>query len=41
MAMLEREQQLREALERAEAGTASELDWHIIYFECGIKRKEK
>lgn len=40
-AMLEREQQLHEALIRAEEGKASELDWQIIYFECGLKRKEK
>jgi hypothetical protein len=36
--MLERQQRLEEALERAEQGKASEEDWQIIYFECGLKR---
>ena len=40
-AMLERMQQLEEALERAEAGQASDEDWNVIYFECGIKRRAK
>jgi len=38
-AMLEREQMLEEALMRAEKSQASEDDWKIIYFECGMNRK--
>ena len=38
-AMLERMQMLEEALERAEAGIASEDDWDIIRFECGMPRR--
>ena len=38
-AMLERMQMLEEALERAEAGVASEDDWDIIRFECGMPRR--
>lgn len=34
--MLERMQQLEEALERAEAGCATEDDWKVIRFECGM-----
>ena len=37
--MLERMQQLDEALERAEAGWASADDWKIIRFECGMPAK--
>ena len=37
-AMLERLQMLEEALDRAEAGVASEGDWDIIRFECGVPR---
>lgn len=37
--MLEREQQLQEALIRAEGNVASKEDWETIYFECGLKRK--
>lgn len=33
---LERMQMLEEALERAEAGVASESDWNTIRFECGL-----
>lgn len=29
-------QQLEEALERAEAGCATEDDWKVIRFECGM-----
>ena len=36
--MLERQQQLQEALERAERGEASEEDWNVIYYECGMRR---
>ena len=34
--MLERMQQLEEAMYRAEAGCASADDWKIIRFECGL-----
>ena len=37
--MLERMQMLEEALERAEAGVATEDDWNIIRFECGMPRR--
>jgi hypothetical protein len=37
--MLERMQQLEEALVRAKAGCASEDDWKVIYFECGLTPK--
>lgn len=39
-AMLERMQMLEEALERAEAGVASEDDWAIIRFECGMPKRQ-
>ena len=39
-AMLERMQQLEEALERAEAGRATEDDWNIIRYECGVPRRQ-
>jgi hypothetical protein len=35
-AMLERMQQLEEALERAQSGTATSEDWAIIRYECGL-----
>jgi len=38
--MLEREQQLEEALKRAEEKKATDKDWGIIYHECGLERKE-
>lgn len=38
-AMLERMLMLEEALERAEAGIASQDDWDTIRFECGMPRK--
>lgn len=37
--MLERQQRLEEALDRAEAGRANEEDWVIIRFECGVARR--
>ena len=40
-AMLERLEMLEEALERAEAGVASEDDWNIIRYECGVSRSPK
>jgi hypothetical protein len=39
-AMLERMQMLEEALERAEAGVASEDDWNIIRLECGMPSRQ-
>lgn len=38
-AMQERMQELIEALQRAETGSASGDDWKIIYFECGLRRE--
>jgi hypothetical protein len=38
-AMLERQQMLEEALERAEAGVATMDDWDIIRFECRVPRR--
>lgn len=35
-AMLERQQMLEEALNRAEAGVATEEDWRVIRNECGL-----
>jgi hypothetical protein len=40
-AMLERQQMLEEALERAETGVATEDDWNTIRFECGVSRRPK
>jgi hypothetical protein len=40
-AMLERQQMLEEALERAETGVATEDDWNIICFSCGVTRRPK
>lgn len=40
-AMLERQQMLEEALDRAEAGVASEDDWNIIRYECGMPKSPK
>lgn len=37
--MLERMQQLEEALNRAETGRAIEDDWKVIRFECGMPTK--
>lgn len=39
-AMHERLLMLEEALEHAECGEASEADWAIIRYECGIPRKQ-
>ena len=38
-AMLERQQMLEEALERAETGVATKADWETIHFECGVTRR--
>jgi hypothetical protein len=37
--MLERMQMLEEALQRAEAGVATEDDWNIIRSECGLSKR--
>jgi hypothetical protein len=37
--MLERMQMLEEALERAETGVATEDDWNIIRYECGMPKR--
>ena len=39
-AMLERQLMLADALDRAEAGVASEDDWNIIRYECGVPRRQ-
>ena len=36
---MERMQMLEEALERAEAGVATEDDWNIIRSECGLSKR--
>lgn len=38
-AMLERQQMLEEALERAETGVATKDDWDIIRYECGVTKR--
>jgi hypothetical protein len=38
-AMMERQQMLEEALERAETGVAKKADWDTIRFECGVSRR--
>jgi hypothetical protein len=38
-AMLERQQMLEEAIERAETGVATEADWNIIRYECGVSKR--
>lgn len=37
--MLERMQMLEEALERAETGVATQDDWNIIRYECGLSKR--
>jgi hypothetical protein len=37
--MLDRQQMLEEALERAETGVATEDDWNIIRHECGLSKR--
>lgn len=39
--MLERLQQLEEALERAESGVGTQEDWAIIRYECGIPQRKE
>jgi hypothetical protein len=36
---LERMQMLEEALNRAETGVATEDDWNIIRYECGMPKR--
>lgn len=38
-AQLERQELLINALRKAKAGTATEDDWSIICYECGIKKE--
>lgn len=38
-AMLERMQMLEEALQRAETGVATEDDWSVIRYECGMPKR--
>lgn len=40
-AMLERQQRLEEALERAECHTHTQEDMEIIRFECGMPSKKQ
>jgi hypothetical protein len=37
-AMLERAQMLMDALQRGIAGVATDDDWDVIHFECGVSR---
>ena len=37
---LERMQMLEEALNRAETGVATEDDWNIIRYECGMPKRQ-
>lgn len=39
--MLERQQRVEEAIERAQAGVATEDDWNIIRYECGVVQRPK
>lgn len=39
--MLERQERLEEALERAESGKANPDDWSVIRYECGIPRRSE
>jgi hypothetical protein len=39
--MLERQERLEEALERAEAGEAQPEDWTVIRYECGVPKKQR
>ena len=39
-AMLERQQMLEDALIRAETGVATEADWSIIRYECGVPKRQ-
>ncbi len=37
--MLERQERLEEALNRAESGCAPPDDWSVIRYECGVPRE--
>lgn len=37
--MLNREERLEEALQRAESGRATDEDWNIIRYECGAPKR--
>lgn len=37
--MLERQERLEEALDRAESGKATTDDWSVIRYECGVPRQ--
>jgi hypothetical protein len=39
-AMNERMQILEDALARAETGIATEADWSIIRYECGVPKRQ-
>lgn len=39
--MLERMQRCEEAIARAKAGQATDEDWEIIRFECGLKKEKQ
>ncbi len=39
--MLERLQRCEEALAKAKEGKATEEDWEVIRFECGLKKERK
>ena len=39
-AMNERMQILEDALTRAETGVATEADWSIIRYECGVPKRQ-
>ena len=40
-ANLERQQQLEEALRRAVNNCATDDDWAVIYYECGLKAQQR
>lgn len=39
--MLERLQRCEEALAKAKEGQATEEDWEVIRFECGLKKEKQ
>jgi len=39
--MLERMQRCEEAIARAKAGVATEEDWEVIRYECGLGKEQK
>ena len=38
---LERQEQLEDALRRAVNNCATDDDWAIIYYECGVKAQQR